>query len=58
MFDWVLNTPVNGDPVHNNLKSYKVLVQSPFTTIKTELGMEYKKFYIQLASPAAKQLMA
>ena len=45
------------DPVHNNLKSYKVLVQAPFTTSKTELGMEYKKFYIQLASPAAKQLM-
>ena len=26
------------DPVHNNLESYKVLLQAPFTTSKTELG--------------------
>ena len=39
--------------VHNILETYKVLGQVPFTTSKTELGKEYKKFYVRLASPAA-----
>ena len=37
------------DSAHNNLKLYNVLVQTPFTTSTTELGMRYKKNYIQLA---------
>ena len=35
-----------GDPIHNNLKFYKVLVETPFASSKTELGMKYKYIYI------------
>ena len=45
------------NPFHNILECYKVLVQVRFTTSKTGLGMEYNKFYIRLASPAAERLM-
>ena len=45
------------DPVNNILESNKVLVQVWFTTSKTEFGMEYKKFYIRLASPASERFM-
>ena len=41
--------------VHNIMEPSKILAQIPFT--KTELDkfyMEYKKFYIQSVSPAAK----
>lgn len=41
--------------VHNIMETSKILAQIPFT--KTELDkfyMEYKKFYIQSVSPAAK----
>ena len=45
------------NPFHNILECYKVLVQVRFTTSKTGLSMEYNKFYIRLASPAAERLM-
>ena len=47
MFDWVLNTPMMYDPVHNNSESYKVLTQL----------LHRFQFYLQLASPAAQQSM-